>query len=408
MSTIVNTNQSNHRWICCQIGAREHYSIPRALLRRGVLDELITDVWATPGSLISLGNRSLRNRFHDSLTNSKVHAANVRSIVFELRSRTRSRDDGWKTITERNDWFQRFAVSQLRRRTDLREPVTVFAYSYAARLIFQYARQRGWRTILGQIDPGPVGERFARHSPSSEDSSAADFRPAPSDYWDQWRSEVELADCIVVNSHWSQDALIADRIPSKKIRVVPLAFEKPKEAIGFERSYPDSFTSERPLRVLYLGQVNPLKGMSALFDAIRMLKDKSIEFWFVGPIQLTIPSDLKDDNHVKWFQSVPRDRVGEYYRDADVFVFPTLSDGFGLTQLEAQSWKLPLIASRNCAQVVKDGVTGLMLENVSGPAIAEALLSVHRSPEMLQRMSVHSDVADEFSLNRLASSLVDL
>jgi glycosyltransferase involved in cell wall biosynthesis len=408
VSTIINNPQPGQRWICCQIGAREHYSIPRALLRRGVLDELITDVWTTPGSLMSLGNGAVRNRFHDSLTNTKVRAANVRSIMFELRSRVRRHDDGWKLITERNDWFQRFAVSQLRRRADLREPVTVFAYSYAARLIFKFARQRGWRTILGQIDAGPVGERIGKRLASNEASDADDLRPALPDYWDEWRSEVELADCIVVNSNWSQDALIADGVAPEKIKVIPLAFEKPEAANGFERNYPDKFTPERPLRVLFLGQVNRRKGSGALFDAIRILKDKSMEFWFVGPIQVTIPTDLKDDSRVKWFQSVPRDRVGQYYRDADVFVFPTLSDGFGLTQLEAQSWKLPLIASRNCAPVVKNGVTGLMLEEVSGPAIVEALLSLHRSPQMLHRMSAHSDVGDEFGLNSLASSLVNL
>jgi hypothetical protein len=57
---------------------------------------------------------------------------------------------------------------------------------------------------------------------------------------------------------------------------------------------------------------------------------------------------------------------------------------------------------------VKNGVTGLMLEEVSGPAIVEALLSLHRSPQMLHRMSAHSDVGDEFGLNSLASSLVNL
>ena len=37
---------------------------------------------------------------------------------------------------------------------------TVFAYSYAAEGIFKFARERGWRTVLGQIDPGPAEERI--------------------------------------------------------------------------------------------------------------------------------------------------------------------------------------------------------------------------------------------------------
>ncbi len=74
----------------------------------------------------------------------------------------------------------------------------------------------------------------------------------------------------------------------------------------------------------------------------------------------------------------PRIEVDKYYKDADVFIFPTFSDGFGLTQLEAQSWKLPVIASRHCGEVVRDGVNGVILEEVSGQAIADVLLKFLR------------------------------
>ena len=35
-------------WICCQVGAREHYAVPRALHRAGALHALVTDAWADP------------------------------------------------------------------------------------------------------------------------------------------------------------------------------------------------------------------------------------------------------------------------------------------------------------------------------------------------------------------------
>jgi len=36
------------KWLCCQIGAREHYAIPRALFRMGMLEYLLTDAWFPP------------------------------------------------------------------------------------------------------------------------------------------------------------------------------------------------------------------------------------------------------------------------------------------------------------------------------------------------------------------------
>lgn len=40
-------------WRCCQLGAREHYAVPRALLRRDMLGCLLTDAWVSPSSLFA-------------------------------------------------------------------------------------------------------------------------------------------------------------------------------------------------------------------------------------------------------------------------------------------------------------------------------------------------------------------
>ena len=195
-------------------------------------------------------------------------------------------------------------------------------------------------------------------------------------------------------------------ISVEKIRVIPLAFEPPAEANSFVRSYPQAFTSERPLRVLFLGQINVRKGAIQLFEAIKRLAGEPVEFWFVGPLQVDVPHDLKDT--MRWFGVAPRTEVSRYYRDADVFILPTFSDGFGLTQLEAQSWKLPVIASRNCGDVVTDGVNGLLLPTISSDAIAASIHQLLRSPNTLKTMSQNSRVEDRFSLQSLAASLSSL
>ena len=41
------------KWFCCQLGAREHYAIPRALFRFEMLDYLLTDAWARPSSFLA-------------------------------------------------------------------------------------------------------------------------------------------------------------------------------------------------------------------------------------------------------------------------------------------------------------------------------------------------------------------
>jgi glycosyltransferase involved in cell wall biosynthesis len=392
-------------WICCQLGAREHYAVPRALKLGGLLEELITDLWIRPGTILHSWKKHLNGRFHPALVAARVVAPNIPALTFELKA-SLARENGWNLISRRNQWFQRQAVDQLTR--DHNGDHTVFAYSYAAKDIFKFARARGWRTVLGQIDPGPAEERIVSGLQKTSPIQHTHWEPAPKVYWENWRDECSLADQIVVNSEWSRDALVGEGIAADKIRVIPLAYETATDTKSFHRHYPRAFSAERPLRVLFLGQINLRKGVAQLLEAVKLLSDEHVEFWFVGPVQIRVPQELRLHPKVRWFGVAPRVTVESYYRDADVFILPTLSDGFGLTQLEAQAWKLPVIASRYCGEVVRDGFNGVVLEEVSGRAIAEVIQGFLRSPEQLSAMSVRSGVDERFSLNMLASSLSQL
>src|SRR5262249_32500569 len=137
-------------WICCQIGAREHYAVARAINRHGKLECLVTDAWLRPRDPLAKVKRSLRERFHKELANADVSAANLGAIAFEVRAKITGLNE-WSRIVARNNWFQKMAKAALSRVDATETPRTVFAYSYAARDIFLFARARGWRTVLGQI-----------------------------------------------------------------------------------------------------------------------------------------------------------------------------------------------------------------------------------------------------------------
>jgi glycosyltransferase involved in cell wall biosynthesis len=386
------------RWISCQIGAREHYAVARALHRRRALELLTTDVWVRPGSPLGALGADLRARFHPDLRSAEVFASNAGSIAFTLRSKV-SGLGGWPRILARNEWFQREVV---RRLTQLdRGERVVAAYSYAALDILKFARERGWRTVLGQIDPGPAEDRIVAQLYERSSNYRGQFERPPARYWSSWREECELADRVVVNSSWSQTALIEEGVVADKIRIIPVAYEKSQLAAPFERAYPGAFSSSRPLHVLFLGQINLRKGMEPVLEAIGMLDAEPIAFTFVGPVQFTIPNELRNHPKVRWIGHVPRGRTEHFYREADVFLFPTFSDGFGMTQLEAQAWKLPVIASKFCGDVVIDGQNGCVLPEVTADAIATVLRRCCAEPAWLQRMSDRSAVDKRLDLDSI-------
>jgi glycosyltransferase involved in cell wall biosynthesis len=392
------------RWLCCQLGAREHYAVPRALHRYGALELLFTDLWMWPKNPLGSFKRGLRERFHADLAAANVCALNLSSIAMEVRAKLASRRNWshhrsyWQGRIARNASFQKAAVSRLSRIEAADMPRAVMAYSYMALQIFRLARVRGWRTVLGQIDPGPPEDRIVARLYEENPFYREQLERPPPQYWAEWREECALADRIVVNSQWSQAALEEEGVPATKIKVIPLAYETPEAGSTFQRYYPASFTPSRRMRVLFLGQINLRKGVGPLLDAIRLVRAEPMEFWFVGPSQIAIPADLRNNPQVRWIGPVSRAKTAAFYRQADLLVFPTFSDGFGLTQLEAQTWKLPIIATKFCGEVVQDRCNGWLLSEITPSAIATRLRSCLANPARLQECSDRCAPSKRFGL----------
>jgi len=404
------------KWICCQLGAREHYAIPRALSRAGMLECLVTDMWVQPSSLLAKicgGRSNLRDRFHDELRNAPVKGFNSSFVTFEVLTRLRGLST-WPQIIARNRWFQRKVISFLNSRfSTVNHSHVLISYSYAALDPFRYAKKHGWKTVLLQIDPGPAEEAIVAQEVARVPELAGDWRPAPPDYWNNWREECHIADRIVVNSEWSRQGLIRGGVAAEKISIIPLAYETPGDNAQLkrprlQRKYPDRFTPERPLRVLFLGLINLRKGIARLLEAARILGNEPVEFWMVGPVEIAKTAAIRNTTSVKWFGSATRKQASKYYEKADIFILPTLSDGFAITQLEAQAHGLPIIASKFCGDVVENGINGIILDEPSGGSIANTVGNCIASPDWLEQLAFASRVRDNFAVQALASELQDL
>jgi len=346
-------------------------------------------------------------------------------LAFEAKARL-LKLDRWSLIAARNAFFQRQALRVLRvlqprigeapgstsqytqhgSANDL-QPV-LFSYSYAARDIFRYAKARGWLTVLGQIDAGPAMERIVREQATRWPGWQPTQAFPPDSYWQEWREECSLADRIVVNSEWVRDALGAEGVEIEKIIVVPLAYETTADRTPFALQVPERFDAGRPLRVLVLGQMTLLKGVADVLGAAQLLAGAPIEFTMVGPLAVIVPPRSHSQRTVRWVGAVPRGRTAEYYDAADVLLFPSHGDGFGIVQLEAIARRLPVIASSECGRVVEDRVNGLRLTEVTPESIAQALRYVLANPDQLRAWSKNARLNPEFSLAAIGQRFLNL
>jgi len=402
-------------WITSQLGSREHYAIPRSLHEVGHLNALFTDVWigkAMAGLFKPLAP-SLASRRHCGIPNALVRSSTVGRVLMDRRLR-RQKLSSWEACLQRNQWYSGWVSSQLQRvQADV-----FFSYAYTARQPFETAKRRGMRCILDQIDGAWREEQVWRELSRPYHDIEAEVDEAPPAYWAAWREELAMADVIVVNSGWSKKLIIEAGADAGKIVEVPLVYEPAKPAVGSRQSSAgDHLVTRHPppvtacsdrLSALFLGSVVLRKGVGQLLDAMWLLKAEPVDFTFAGPINVRVPDDIRAMPNVRFLGPVDRATADHLYGESDVFLFPTLSDGFGLTQLEALGHGLPVIASQNCSQVVEHRVSGLILPEVSPTAIAEAIMELVRDRDLLAQLKSGAHVPDKFHPRHLASALLAL
>lgn len=382
------------RWAVCQLGFREQYAIARALVSQRRPLKLITDFWA--GEFLA---NLVPTRHDHSISRESVTAYNISTLIFQLMH-LRHRDGGWPLIEARNKWFSNKAGKDIDSSLDI-----VFAYSYAALEIFEVAKSQGKKTVLGQIDPG-----YEEHKLVSRLQANAGIRQAKKtsyEYWDRWTRECELADVILVNSMWSRAGLLNHGVEEHKIKVVPLAVDS---SLREERacSWPVKFDESRPLRILFLGQLNLRKGIFETTEAVNMLQGYPVEWCFVGTGEKAICDKLGQFDNVRMTGQVAHSKIDDFYQKADVFLLPTHSDGFALTQLEALRNRLPIIASRFCGEVVKHGETGIVIKEVDADSIVSAILKFIENPALISEYSEAAVIEKQWTIDGLGESLVSI
>ena len=320
----------------------------------------------------------------------------------------------------------------------------------------RWVKARGGKAIVCQMDPARYEVDLVREEETRWPGWSRLSAEVPEAYFRRREEEWAVADLVMVNSEWTKAALIRQGVAADKIVILPLAYEAPpvegREPSGLEAvrkttegspqgatatgrlwrqtrvegfnsglrfagpavaSHPlrqvSTFTKEKPLRVLFLGQVILRKGIQYLIEAAKLLKEESIHFDVVGPIGISEEAMKSAPPNMIFHGSVTRDRTREFYERADLFVLPTLSDGFALTQLEAMAYGLPVISTPNCGEVVTDGLDGLILPASDSSALAEAFQLLIQDPEKLRSMSDATKAkVEQFSLTRLAENLTNL
>ena len=187
-------------------------------------------------------------------------------------------------------------------------------------------------------------------------------RPSP---WMIGREEKEylLADCILVLSSFALNSFVAQGIDRRRLLLNPLGVNLSQFRPGLDivEARVKRILSGAPLRVLNVGTLSAQKGT---FDLVEIIKQSHtrLTFDFVGTVlDGEIGHLLKDvGESLRIRPRVPEKELQEIYAEADMFIFPTIQDGFAAVLLQASAACLPVIATPNSSapDFIEEGKTG--------------------------------------------------
>lgn len=192
--------------------------------------------------------------------------------------------------------------------------------------------------------------------------------------------EYDLADAVFVPSNFARETFIWRGFPPSRVQLLPMS----ADTRLFRCSRQNLESRQRriiagdPLRVLYVGALSARKGMWDIAEVLRAVEEHRFHFTFVGrvtPEAKEIFAEFKDRSDLSFRGHRPETELPLWYKDADIFLFPTLEDGFAVTLAQALASGLPAITTTNCSgpDLVTQGETGWVLAPRSAAEITGIL-----------------------------------
>jgi D-inositol-3-phosphate glycosyltransferase len=209
-------------------------------------------------------------------------------------------------------------------------------------------------------------------------------------------------------------------VPGQRVSVVPCG-------VDIERFRPlDRWRVRRrlgiPLKegvVLFVGRIEPLKGIDVLLRAVSHL-DGQFRVLLIGGDgkdrgrkgELSaLATELSIAHKVTFLDAVPHSDLPLYYNAADVCVVPSYYESFGLVAVEAMACGVPVIASRvgGLKETVQDGQTGYLVPWLCPEPFAERL-ELLMNNEPLRRSLGHEAraAAERFRWSEVAARVEDV
>lgn len=217
------------------------------------------------------------------------------------------------------------------------------------------------------------------------------------------RKELELADTIVVASDFVRNSL---PVWASKKKIIQSPFGTP---VSSTQIVTEKRNNHQKLRVLFVGSMTQRKGLSDLFDAMKLVDSSKVELVVLGSLAAPI-SFYSSQIEFTYEPTRSNVEVLKLMRTCDVFCLPSIVEGRALVMQEAMSQGLPIIITPNTGgeDLVIEGETGFLVPIRSPKAIAEKINWFTENREKISEMGAKAiKQAQKYTWDNYSKTIIE-
>ncbi len=373
-------------------GARDNYQLALALQECDLLEVLVTDLfwpakaaWAQwlEGKLPPALKSLLRQRSQAGLPAHRIRQAPVSGFIAHIVDRLKFVPFSAKRYVRR--WSDG-RLGKMAGRIARARRCGLVSYSYYG---FQAFEAYGNAATLFQLHPHPETMRrilqteLTEH-PECATSLTSEWELAlPDADFQRLVSESASAARYLVASSFTRQSLVEHGVSPDAVEVIPYG-------IDLDRFHPStSKVRGETFQLLFVGRINQRKGLSYLLEALRLLDGEDLHLTICGRVVDDLKIFEPFAQQITIRPSVSAEDLVAAYQTADLFVFPSVGEGFGQVLLEALACGLPVLTTTHTAgpDLIEDGVEGFLVPPRRPDLLADRIRWAMTHPEDLVSMA---------------------
>jgi glycosyltransferase involved in cell wall biosynthesis len=284
------------------------------------------------------------------------------------------------------------------------KPNIIFADGFCiwSVLVLLWKASQGWRVVI-------VYDGSSPNVDFRNNKLRLLLRRAMAQYTDGW----------ITNTNSGRSYLVeALGVPSQKVSVHPYLVPDLNAMLAGELpEFPP--TIPKHLIFLVVGQLIPRKGIEELLEGCALLLKaghSNFKVWIAGEgwqkndlVELGIEKGL--ETHLCWLGKVYYQQLGYFLQQADIFIFPTLEDVWGMAVPEAMIFGKPILCSKwaGSAELIIEGENGYHFDPQQPQQLAKLMEDYLNSPEKIYEMGIKSQqIMKKYDVKKAAKFMTEL